>query len=91
MSFSAVHQAGRAAEAGHRDGNGLKASRPRAIGPGAVRSGIPILRVVDGTKAREFGCNFLGALLTMERCHEPGLPFDVPARPVREPFRFDVA
>ena len=36
--------------------------------------GIPILRIFDLTKAREFYCDFLGFVVSMEHRFEPGLP-----------------
>lgn len=35
---------------------------------------IPILRIFDLTKAREFYCGFLGFTVSMEHRFEPGLP-----------------
>ena len=35
---------------------------------------IPILRMFDVAKAREFYCDFLGFTVTMEHRFEPGLP-----------------
>lgn len=64
-----------AAELGHRDWNTAAARLPAAPADGiAFRQAIPILRIFDVTKAREFYCDFLGFGMTMEHWHEPSLP-----------------
>lgn len=64
-----------AAELGHRDWNTASASlsqlRPDGV---SFKQAIPILRIFDVAKAREFYCGFLGFSVTMEHRHEPGLP-----------------
>lgn len=64
-----------AAELGHRDWNTAAATLPPAPPDGiAFRQAIPILRMFDVAKAREFYCGFLGFSITMEHRFEPGLP-----------------
>lgn len=46
-----------------------------AANPGiALLSAIPILRIFDEAKAREFYCGFLGFAVAFEHRFEPGLP-----------------
>lgn len=64
-----------AAALGCRDWNTAAAlldeERPDRI---AFRQAIPILRILDVAKAREFYCGFLGFAVTLEHRHEPALP-----------------
>jgi catechol 2,3-dioxygenase-like lactoylglutathione lyase family enzyme len=64
-----------AAELGHRDWNTAAAdlSPPEASGI-SFRETIPILRIFDVAKAREFYCEFLGFSVAMEHRFEPDLP-----------------
>ena len=64
-----------AAQLGHRDWNTAAALLPS--GDAAViafERTIPILRIFDVAKAREFYCDFLGFSVAMEHRYEPGLP-----------------
>ncbi|WP_131116507.1 glyoxalase superfamily protein [Lichenihabitans psoromatis] len=64
-----------AAELGHRDWNAAAAILdPHRPGQVSFRQAIPILRIFDLAKAREFYCDFLGFAITMEHRHELGLP-----------------
>lgn len=64
-----------AAQLGHRDWNAAAAVLgPDLSDPVSFRQAIPILRIFDVAKAREFYCDFLGFSVTMEHRHEPGLP-----------------
>jgi len=64
-----------AAELGHRDWNTAAACMTSADADViAFQQAIPILRIFDVAKAREFYCDFLGFSVTMEHRHEPGLP-----------------
>jgi catechol 2,3-dioxygenase-like lactoylglutathione lyase family enzyme len=64
-----------AAELGHRDWNTASAIlEPERSGPVSFQQAIPILRIFDIPKAREFYCDFLGFAVKMEHRHEPGLP-----------------
>jgi len=64
-----------AAQLGHRDWNTaattLDPAPPRHV---SFEQSIPIFRIFDVAKAREFYCEFLGFKVTMEQRHEPGLP-----------------
>lgn len=64
-----------AAQIGQRDWNTAAAtlSRTGATGIAFVQT-IPILRIFDVAKAREFYCDFLGFAVTMEHRFEPDLP-----------------
>ncbi|MBB4000129.1 glyoxalase superfamily protein [Aureimonas pseudogalii] len=64
-----------AVELGYRDWNTASAVlEPERLGPVLFEQAIPILRIFDVPKAREFYCGFLGFGVTMEHRHEPGLP-----------------
>lgn len=64
-----------AAEFGHRDWNTAVAKLQPAAADGiSFSQAIPILRIFDIAKAREFYCDFLGFAVTMEQRHEPDLP-----------------
>ncbi len=64
-----------AAELGHRDWNTAAAKLQPAAADGIdFQQAIPILRIFDVAKAREFYCDFLGFAVTMEQRHEPDLP-----------------
>ncbi len=64
-----------AAELGHRDWNMAVAKLQPAPADGiSFQQAIPILRIFDVAKAREFYCDFLGFVVTMEQRHEPDLP-----------------
>ncbi|TNC10715.1 VOC family protein [Methylobacterium terricola] len=64
-----------AAELGYRDWNtaaaALKDEKPGRI---SFQQAIPILRIFDVAKAREFYCDFLGFTVNMEHRFEPELP-----------------
>ena len=64
-----------AAELGHHDWN-TAAAKLSPPGGSAIsfRQTIPILRIFDVSKAREFYCDFLGFSVTMEHRFEPDLP-----------------
>lgn len=64
-----------AAELGHRDWNTASAIlEPPRSGLFSFQQAIPILRIFDVSKAREFYCDFLGFAVTMEHRFEPDLP-----------------
>ena len=64
-----------AAELGHRDWNTAAARLAPSPADGlSFQQAIPILRIFDVGKAREFYCDFLGFSVAMEHRHEPGLP-----------------
>ena len=64
-----------AAELGHRDWNTASAILERErSSPVSFDQAIPILRIFDVTKAREFYCEFMGFAVSIEHRHEPGLP-----------------
>ncbi|WP_062383614.1 glyoxalase superfamily protein [Pseudomonas abietaniphila] len=64
-----------AAELGHRDWNTAAAKLSPSCGSGiAFRQTIPIFRIFDVLKAREFYCDFLGFSVTMEHRFEPDMP-----------------
>ena len=64
-----------AAELGHRDWNAAAAKLPPSPQDGVLfEQAIPILRIFDEAKAREFYCDFLGFAVTMEHRHESYLP-----------------
>jgi catechol 2,3-dioxygenase-like lactoylglutathione lyase family enzyme len=64
-----------AAQLGHRDWNTAAATLPSdQSGHVSFEQGIPIFRIFDVAKAREFYCDFLGFTVTMEHRHEPSLP-----------------
>ena len=64
-----------AAELGHRDWNTAAAKlTPRSAGGVSFQQAIPILRIFEIIKAREFYCDFLGFSVMMEQRHEPDLP-----------------
>jgi catechol 2,3-dioxygenase-like lactoylglutathione lyase family enzyme len=64
-----------AAELGHCDWNTAAASlTPSTTESISFRQTIPILRIFDVAKAREFYCDFLGFAVTMEHRFEPGMP-----------------
>ncbi|GGO98268.1 glyoxalase superfamily protein [Stakelama pacifica] len=64
-----------AAELGHRDWNTAAATlSPSTTGSMSFRQTIPILRIFDVAKAREFYCDFLGFVVTMEHRFEPRMP-----------------
>lgn len=65
-----------AAELGHADWNVAAARLPEPAAAGAPRfeRAIPILRMFDETKAREFYCGFLGFGVDFEHRFEPDLP-----------------
>ena len=64
-----------AAELGHRDWNTAAAKlQPSSADGVSFQQAIPILRIFDVAKAREFYCDFLGFAVTMEQRHEPDLP-----------------
>lgn len=64
-----------AAELGYRDWNtALAELAPSAASGPAFRQAIPIFRIFDVAKAREFYCDFLGFSVTMEHRFEAGLP-----------------
>lgn len=70
-----------AAQLGHRDWNTAVASlAPEDPGGIAFEQAIPIFRIFDVAKAREFYCDFLGFVVTMEHRHEPGLPLYMAVR-----------
>ena len=53
----------------------MTAQPPGATGDAiSLQSAIPILRIFDVPKAREFYCGFLGFAVTMEHRHAPDLP-----------------
>lgn len=70
-----------AAELGHRDWN-TAAALLSSAGAGGIsfRQTIPIMRIFDVTKAREFYCDFLGFAVTMEHRFEPNLPLYMAVR-----------
>lgn len=64
-----------ATELGHRDWNTAAAKLQPTLADGAsFHQAIPILRIFDVPKAREFYCDFLGFAVMMEQRHEPDLP-----------------
>lgn len=64
-----------AAQLGHRDWNTAAATLASdQLGHISFEQAIPIFRIFDGAKAREFYCDFLGFNVTMEHRHEPSLP-----------------
>lgn len=64
-----------AAELGHRNWNMAAAKlQPPPADDISFQQAIPILRIFDVAKAREFYCDFLGFVVTMEQRHEPDLP-----------------
>lgn len=64
-----------AAELGHRDWNTASATLSSSGASGiSFLQTIPILRIFDVQKAREFYCDFLGFSVTMEHRFEPDLP-----------------
>ena len=64
-----------AAQLGHRDWNTAAAKlASKHSGQISFEQAIPIFRIFDVTKAREFYCDFLGFTVTMEHRHEPSLP-----------------
>lgn len=64
-----------AAQLGHRDWNtAVTKLAPGPSGHVAFERAIPIFRIFDVAKAREFYCDFLDFTVTMEHRHEPGLP-----------------
>ncbi len=64
-----------AAELGHRDWNTAAAKLQPSPSDGiSFHQAIPILRIFDVAKAREFYCDFLGFAVTMEHRYEPNLP-----------------
>ncbi|ACB28071.1 glyoxalase superfamily protein [Methylobacterium radiotolerans] len=64
-----------AAELGHRNWNTAAATlKADQSGQILFQQAIPILRIFDVTKAREFYCEFLGFTVTMEHRFEPDLP-----------------
>jgi len=64
-----------AAELGHRDWNTAAARLSPSQASGiSFRQTIPILRIFDVQKAREFYCDFLGFSVAMEHRFEPDLP-----------------
>ena len=64
-----------AAELGYRDWNTASALLSEAtLGGIQFRQAIPIMRIFDIAKTREFYCDFLGFEVTMEHRFEPELP-----------------
>lgn len=64
-----------AAQLGYRDWNTAAATlAPDPSGRASFEQPIPIFRMFDVAKAREFYCDFLGFTVTMEHRHEMGLP-----------------
>lgn len=64
-----------AAELGHRDWNMAAAKlTPTPVDGVSFHQAIPILRIFEVAKAREFYCDFLNFVVTMEQRHEPDLP-----------------
>ena len=64
-----------AAQLGHRDWNTAAATLAPSPQDGVLfERAIPILRIFDEAKAREFYCDFLGFAVTMEHRYEPDLP-----------------
>lgn len=64
-----------AAELGYRDWNTALALLSQAASGGIqFRQTIPIMRIFDVSKAREFYCDFLGFEVTLEHRFEPDLP-----------------
>ncbi len=64
-----------AAELGHSDWNTACAALDRAVDEGpAFLEAVPVLRIFDEAKAREFYCGFLGFAPGFEHRFEPGLP-----------------
>jgi catechol 2,3-dioxygenase-like lactoylglutathione lyase family enzyme len=64
-----------AAELGHRDWNTAAATlSPSPAGALSFQQVIPILRIFDVAKAREFYCGLLGFAVKMEHRFEPDLP-----------------
>ena len=64
-----------AAQLGHGDWNTAAANlRPAPADGISFHQAIPILRIFDVPKAREFYCDFLGFAVAMEHRHEPALP-----------------
>lgn len=64
-----------AAELGYRDWNTAAAKLSPSDASGInFRQTIPILRIFNVAKAREFYCDFLGFAVTMEHRFEPELP-----------------
>ena len=64
-----------AAQLGHRNWNMAVAKlQPTRADGISFHQAIPILRIFDVTKAREFYCDFLGFAVTMEHRDEPDLP-----------------
>ena len=64
-----------AAQLGHRDWNTAAAKlASHQSGQASFEQAIPIFRIFDVAKAREFYCDFLGFTVTMEHRHEPSLP-----------------
>ncbi len=64
-----------AAELGHQDWNTAAAKlQPTPADGVSFHQAIPILRIFEVAKAREFYCEFLGFAVTMEQRHEPDLP-----------------
>jgi len=64
-----------AAELGYRDWNRTVAAlAPSVAGGISFRQTIPILRIFDVSKAREFYCDFLGFAVIMEHRFEPNFP-----------------
>lgn len=64
-----------AAELGHQDWNTAAAKlQPNSADGISFHQTIPILRIFEVAKAREFYCDFLGFVVKMEHRFEPGLP-----------------
>lgn len=64
-----------AAQLGHRDWNTAAVTLASdQSGQISFEQAIPIFRIFDVVKAREFYCDFLGFTVTMEHRHELGLP-----------------
>lgn len=64
-----------AAQLGHRDWNTTVATLSSdSSSDVSFEQPIPIFRIFDVAKAREFYCDFLGFTVTMEHRHEPSLP-----------------
>jgi catechol 2,3-dioxygenase-like lactoylglutathione lyase family enzyme len=64
-----------AAQLGHRDWNTVAATLGAdQSGQVSFEQAIPIFRIFDVAKAREFYCDFLGFTVTMEHRREPGSP-----------------
>ena len=64
-----------AAELGHQDWNTAVAKlQPTTPDGVSLHQAIPILRIFDVAKAREFYCDFLAFSVKMEHRHQPDLP-----------------